>query len=111
MRSPYNFNQVYCPTTVGFGVKLARTDPRMQFWGVSLLGCEINSHASLRLRACLSVRFQGFTPTPQYRPSATGRLWPASPASTGLALGNEAIERGLGRPPAGSFGAHRVCPS
>src|SRR4051812_48188535 len=32
------------------------------------------------LRACLSVRFQGFTPTPQYRPSASSRLWPARPA-------------------------------
>src|SRR4051812_30210731 len=28
------------------------------------------------LRACLSVRFQGFTPTPPYRPSASSRLWP-----------------------------------
>jgi hypothetical protein len=26
------------------------------------------------------VRFQGFTPTPQYRPSASSRLWPARPA-------------------------------
>src|SRR3954453_2484703 len=34
----------------------------------------------LLLRACLSVRFQGFTPTPQYRPSASSRLWPARPA-------------------------------
>src|SRR3954471_8219953 len=34
----------------------------------------------LPLRACLSVRFQGFTPTPQYRPSASSRLWPARPA-------------------------------
>ena len=33
------------------------------------------------LRACLSVRFQGFTPTPQYRPSASSRLWPARPAA------------------------------
>src|SRR3954453_22467186 len=32
------------------------------------------------LRACLGVRFQGFTPTPQYRPSASSRLWPARPA-------------------------------
>src|SRR4051812_23070572 len=35
----------------------------------------------LVLRACLSVRFQGFTPTPQYRPSASSRLWPARPAA------------------------------
>src|SRR3954453_1911197 len=34
-----------------------------------------------RLRACLSVRFQGLTPTPQYRPSASSRFWPARPAS------------------------------
>src|SRR3954453_400769 len=27
------------------------------------------------------MRFQGFTPTPQYRPSATSRLWPARPAA------------------------------
>src|SRR4051812_50228847 len=33
-----------------------------------------------QLRACLSVSFQGFTPTPQYRPSASSRLWPARPA-------------------------------
>src|SRR5215207_1920581 len=33
------------------------------------------------LRACLSVRFQGFTPSPQYRPSASSRLWPARPAA------------------------------
>src|SRR3954452_7697098 len=33
------------------------------------------------LRACLSVRFQGFTPPPQYRPSASSRLWPARPAA------------------------------
>src|SRR5215212_8765778 len=33
------------------------------------------------LRACLSVRFQGFTPTPQYRPSASSRLWPARSAA------------------------------
>src|SRR4051794_18158415 len=37
--------------------------------------------ALLPLRACLSVRFQGFTPTPQYRPSASSRLWPARPAA------------------------------
>src|SRR4051812_36950902 len=35
----------------------------------------------LGLRACLSLRFQGLTPTPQYRPSASSRLWPARPAS------------------------------
>src|SRR3954462_9258077 len=34
-----------------------------------------------RLRACLSVRFQGLTLTPQYRPSASSRLWPARPAA------------------------------
>src|SRR4051812_24864809 len=33
------------------------------------------------LRACLSVRFQGLTPLPQYRPSASSRLWPARPAA------------------------------
>src|SRR3954453_11883851 len=33
------------------------------------------------IRACLSVRLQGFTPTPQYRPSASSRLWPARPAA------------------------------
>src|SRR4051794_12013396 len=32
------------------------------------------------LRACLSVRFQWFTLTPQYRPSALSRLSPARPA-------------------------------
>src|SRR4051812_38624537 len=36
--------------------------------------------AGASLRACLSVRFQGFTPSPQYRPSASSRLWPARPA-------------------------------
>src|SRR3954453_874614 len=35
----------------------------------------------LALRACLSVRFQGLTPLPQYRPSASSRLWPARPAA------------------------------
>src|SRR4051812_10025041 len=37
--------------------------------------------AGASLRACLSVRFQGFTPSPQYRPSASSRLWPARPAA------------------------------
>src|SRR3954467_6438977 len=36
------------------------------------------------LRACLSVRFQGFTPTPPYRPSASSRLWPARAAALRL---------------------------
>src|SRR4051812_43656661 len=36
---------------------------------------------ALILRACLSVRFQGFTPSPQYRPSASSRLWPARPVA------------------------------
>jgi hypothetical protein len=35
----------------------------------------------LRLRACLSVRFQGLTPPPQYRPSALSRLWLERPAA------------------------------
>src|SRR3954447_25372259 len=33
------------------------------------------------LRACLSLRFQGLTPTPQYQSSASSRLWPARPAA------------------------------
>src|SRR4051812_23034210 len=37
--------------------------------------------AGASLRACLSVRFQGFTPTPRYRASASSRLWPARPAA------------------------------
>src|SRR4051812_19609863 len=36
------------------------------------------------LRACLSVRFQGFTPTPPYRPSASSRLWPTRAAALRL---------------------------
>ena len=32
-------------------------------------------------RACLSVHSQGLTLTPQYRSSASGRLWPARPAA------------------------------
>src|SRR3954452_18249461 len=35
----------------------------------------------LILRACLSLRFQGLTPTPQYQSSASSRLWPARPAA------------------------------
>src|SRR3954454_3161918 len=41
----------------------------------------ISLRDAVKLRACLSVRFQGFTPTPQYRPSASSRLWPARPAA------------------------------
>src|SRR3954453_8589711 len=41
----------------------------------------IAANHSPHLRACLSVRFQGLTPTPQYRPSASSRLWPARPAA------------------------------
>src|SRR4051812_43170769 len=36
------------------------------------------------IKACLSVRFQGFTPTPQYRPSASSRLWPTRAAALRL---------------------------
>src|SRR3954453_17920194 len=38
-------------------------------------------HHDVGISACLSVRFQGFTPSPQYRPSASSRLWPARPAA------------------------------
>src|SRR5215210_1810678 len=45
-----------------------------------LLDRLINESVNL-LRACLSVQFQGLTPTAQYWPSASSRLWPARPAA------------------------------
>src|SRR3954454_25104492 len=44
-------------------------------------GCKRPDDTVCPLRACLGVLFQGLTQTPQYRPSASSRLWPARPAA------------------------------
>src|SRR3954468_24806675 len=57
---------------------------KLQRWSYRILGilpARLVTKVAGSLRACLSVRFQGFTPTPPYRPSASSRLWPARPAA------------------------------